>query len=80
MSAPVVKGVLVGEVEEESAAANAGIQGCDIIVGFAGAVVGHPIDLLMIIDRTPINMEQELKVIRDGKELTVSVILEEKAH
>ena len=75
--APVAEGVLVADVEEESPAAKAGIRRGDIIVGFAGAEVGRPIDLLMTIDRTPIGMEQELKFIRDGKELSVSVVLEE---
>jgi serine protease Do len=77
LSAPMAEGVLVGEVEEELAAAEAGIQKGDIIVEFAGSEVGRPIDLLMAIDRTPINTEQELKVIREGKEVSVSVVLEE---
>jgi serine protease Do len=77
-SVPVTEGVLVAEVEGESAAAEAGIQGGDIIVKFAGSEVGRPIDLTMTIDRTPVGTEQEIKVIRDGKELSVSVVLEEK--
>ena len=78
LSAPMAEGVLVGEVEEESAAAEAGIQKGDIIVKFAGSEIGRPIDLLMAIDPTPINTEQGLKVIRDHKEVSVSVVLEEK--
>jgi serine protease Do len=77
-SVPVTEGVLVAEVEGESAAAKAGIQGGDIIIEFAEAEIGRPIDLLMAIDRTPIGTEQELKVIREGKEVSVSVVLEEK--
>jgi serine protease Do len=77
LSAPMAEGVLVEDIEGGSAAAKAGIQKGDIIVGFAGAEVGRPIDLLMTIDRTPIDTEQELKLIRDGKERSVSVVLEE---
>jgi S1-C subfamily serine protease len=40
------------------------------------AEVGRAIDLPMTIDRTPIGTEQELKLIRDGKELSVPVALE----
>jgi S1-C subfamily serine protease len=47
-------------------------------VKFAGSEIGRPIDLLMAIDRTPMGTEQELKVIRDGKEVSVSVVLEER--
>jgi hypothetical protein len=47
-------------------------------VGFAGVEIDRPIELTMTIDRTPIGTEQELKFIRDGKEWSVSVFLEEK--
>ncbi|UCG12892.1 MAG: trypsin-like peptidase domain-containing protein, partial [Deltaproteobacteria bacterium] len=77
LSVSVDEGVLVADVEAESAAANAGIQRGDIIVAFAGTEIGRPNDLPMAIDRTPIGTEQELKLIRDGKELSVSVVLEE---
>jgi serine protease Do len=78
LSVPVPGGALVSDVEEESAADNAGIQERDIIVEFADTAIGRTIDLLMAIDRTPINTEQELKLIRDGKELTMSIFVEEK--
>ena len=74
---PVVEGALVGDVEEESPAAKAGIRRGDIIVEFAGAEIGRAIDLPMTVDRTPIGTEQELKFIRDGREQSVSVVLEE---
>lgn len=77
LTVPMAEGVLVSDVEEDSPAAKAGIRRGDIIVGFAGAEVGRPVDLLMTIDRTPIGEEQELKFIRDGKEMSVSVVLEE---
>lgn len=78
LSIPVAGGVLVAEVEGESPAAKAGIQRGDIIVEFAGAEIGRAIDLPMTVDRTPVGTEQELKFIRDGKEMSVSVVLEEK--
>jgi serine protease Do len=77
LSVPVAEGVLVADVEAESAAAKAGVQSGDIIVEFAGRAIGRANDLPMAIDRTPIGTEQELKLIRDGKELSVSVVLEE---
>ncbi len=79
-SVPVVEGALVGDVEEESPAAKAGIRRGDIIVEFAGVEIGRAIDLPMTVDRTPIGTEQELKFIRDGKERSVSVVLEEMPH
>jgi serine protease Do len=77
MSVPVAKGILVADVEEGSAAAKVGILMGDIVVGFAGTEIGRPIDLPMTVDRTPIGTEQELKFIRDGKEWSVSVVLDE---
>jgi serine protease Do len=70
-SVPVHGGALVGDVEEKSTAAKAGIRRGDIIVEFAGAEIGRAIDLPMTVDPTPIGTEQELKFIRDGKEQTV---------
>ncbi len=77
LSAPVAEGALVAEIGEDSLAAKAGIQRGDIIVEFADAKVCRPIDLLMTIDRTPTGTEQELKLIRNGKELSVSIVLED---
>jgi serine protease Do len=77
LAVPAAEGVLVGEVLEGSPAAKAGIQSGDIIVEFAGSRVGCPVELQMTVDRTPIDTEQQLKLIRDGKEVLVSVVLEE---
>jgi serine protease Do len=76
-SEPMVEGALVGDIEEGSPAAKAGIRRGDIIVEFAGTEIGRAIDLPMTVDRTPIHTEQELKFIRDCKEISVSVVLEE---
>jgi serine protease Do len=74
---PISAGVLVTTVLEESPAAKAGLRSGDIIVEFAGSKVSRTIDLQMTVDRTPIGTEQELKLIRDGKEMSVAVVLEE---
>ena len=69
--------MLVGKVLKESPAAKADIRNGDIIVELAGSKVSRPVDLQMTVDRTPIGKKHELKLIRDGREMSVPVVLEE---
>lgn len=72
---PAGLGVLVYQVIERSAAAQAGIRPLDVIIEFAGTRVRLASDLQEIVERTPIGSRQPVKVVREGRELELQVLL-----
>lgn len=67
------KGVLVTEVMPDTPAAKAGVQELDVIKSFDGKDVDGPRTLQGVVERASIGKKYELKVIRDGKPLTLSI-------
>lgn len=65
------RGALVGSVDDKGPAAKAGIQSGDIIVSFDGHPVTNAADLPPLVGATPIGHAVELKVLRDGHEVTL---------
>ncbi|QDS92619.1 Putative serine protease HtrA [Roseimaritima multifibrata] len=72
---PVGLGVLVYEVINNSAAAQAGIQPLDVILEFAGQRVREPVELQNVVERMPIGSTQPVKIYRKGEELDLNVVL-----
>jgi serine protease Do len=69
------KGALVARVEPDTPAAKAGLQTGDVIVGLDGQEVADARALSrQVADLAP-DSAQSLKVIRDGKEMNVSVTI-----
>lgn len=71
------RGALVGQVLEDSPAQKAGIQAGDIIIGFDDQTISHSSELPPMVGRTRPGVEAPLKIIRDGKQETLSVTIEE---
>jgi membrane-associated protease RseP (regulator of RpoE activity) len=69
-------GALVASVEEDSAAAKAGLQKGDVIVEFAGERVRSAAQLRRLIHETPAGRTVNLQVIRDGQSRTLSAKLQ----
>jgi len=67
------KGVLVGDVVEDSPADKAGIQGGDVIVEFDGKEVKDPTHLRNMVAGTAPNTGTSLKFVREGRSKTVEV-------
>lgn len=65
------RGALVGNVEENSPADKAGVQTGDIIIGFDGHAVDTSSDLPPLVGATVVGRGVEMKVLRDGKEITL---------
>jgi len=80
MGLGVDKGVLVAGVDPNSPAARAGIRGSrssgDVIVAVDGQRVEDFEDLANAIDSKQVGDTVEVSVLRDGRELTLSVTLE----
>ena len=70
-------GVLVREVRDNTPAAKAGVQPGDVILQFAGQPVNNPRELQNIVERSPIGSSQPMVLLRDGKQITVSVTCKE---
>ena len=67
------RGALVAEVLPDSPAAKAGFKSGDVIVEFDGNPIKESGDLPMIVARTPVGKDVGVKVVRDGKERTLTV-------
>jgi serine protease Do len=71
-----VQGAVVTEVRPESAAAKAGLQAGDVIVEFDGQGVAGPREVQNLVERAALDTEHHLTVIRDGKRVTIDVMLQ----
>jgi serine protease Do len=71
------KGALVGEVFEGSPAEKAGLLRGDVIIRFNGDEVGSQRELPTMVAFLPVGQEVDVVVVRNGKEITVEVKLEE---
>lgn len=70
-----VDGVYVSEVVENGAAATAGIEAGDVIVGFNGKSIKTMAELQEALAKTVPGTEAEVKVLRDKKEKEFNVTL-----
>lgn len=64
-------GALVGNVEDGSPADKAGVQTGDVIVSFDGHDVGTSGELPPLVGSTPVGHTVDMKVLRDGHEITL---------
>ena len=69
------RGALVADVTKGGPAGKAGIRPRDVIVEFNGVEVRRMRDLPRIVAETPVGAEVSVKLMRDGKPLTVKVTL-----
>jgi serine protease Do len=75
MSTP--RGALVTEVRNDTPAEKAGVKVGDVITDYAGTPIRDPRQLSAVVARTELGSKQPLKLMRDGKEVTLHVTLQE---
>lgn len=68
-------GAVVSGVAPGGPAEKAGLQSGDIITEFNGKQVSTMSDLPLIVSMTPIGQQSEMKVLRNGQEITANVTL-----
>jgi serine protease Do len=67
--------VVVDGVKVESPAAKAGLKQNDVIVEFRGELVKNNEDLLRRVAATPVGTTAPVKIYRDGRPMTLSVVI-----
>jgi serine protease Do len=71
------KGALVSQVFDKTAAANAGLKPGDLILRFNATEIKQMRDLPFVVARAPIGVPVEMQILRDGKERTLKVTLDQ---
>lgn len=74
---PEQTGALVGEVTPNSPAAEAGLKEGDVIIEFNGKKVTDNRHLRLMVAQTPPGTKVNIKVLREGKEKTLTATLDE---
>jgi len=69
------EGVLVQEVTPESPAAKAGFEPGDVITQYGGKTIHSPRDLQTLVERTTVDSKETVKVLRDGKQVELNVVV-----
>jgi serine protease Do len=70
-------GALVGDITDDSPAAKAGIQRGDAIIEYAGKQVTNPSELRNMVAATAPGKRVSMKILRDGKQLSVAATIAE---
>ncbi len=71
-------GVLISEVHEDGPSAKAGLQRGDVILQYGTESVKDVNHLRNIVARTKVGKQKEIKVLRDGKETPLTLVLGER--
>jgi len=72
---PNANGAIVSDVDPGSAAAKAGVQAGDIVVGYNGQSINQAPDLPPLVGLTKPGTKVPLEIIRDGKKKAIEVIV-----
>lgn len=73
LNLPDQKGVLISEVSDNTPASRAGIKSGDVIVEFNGEKVKDVESFRFLVASTEVGKSVNIKLVRDGKEKTVTV-------
>ncbi|HYM87868.1 MAG TPA: Do family serine endopeptidase [Nitrospiraceae bacterium] len=72
------KGVLISDVNENGPSHAAGVKRGDVVVAFNGKDVQNVSQLRNLVARTIVGKDAQVKVLRDGKEETITVKVAER--
>jgi serine protease Do len=75
LSIKPARGALIAGLDDKGPAKPAGIEAGDVIVSFDGHDIKEMRDLPKIVADTPVGKSVEVKIVRDGKEITKTVTL-----
>jgi len=72
------KGVLISDVNENGPSHAAGVKRGDVVIAFNGKEVQNVSQLRNLVARTIVGRDAQVKVLRDGKEQTITVKVAER--
>jgi len=72
------RGALVSSIAEDSPADRAGLKQGDVITAYQGKPVEDPATLQREVTRTPVGTKAAMKVIRDGRDMDMTVTVGEQ--
>jgi serine protease Do len=72
------KGVLIAQVDSDGPAAKTGLQSGDVILDYNGKETHNSRDLSLAVAETKVGVPAELKVLRNGREMTFHVSIGER--
>ncbi|HYK87787.1 MAG TPA: PDZ domain-containing protein, partial [Acidobacteriota bacterium] len=72
------KGVLVAQVDQDGPAARAGLRSGDVILAYNGKEIHDARDLSLVVAETKVGVPEELRVLRNGDQLTFHVSIGER--
>jgi serine protease Do len=73
-----IEGVLITHVIGDSPADSAGLRQGDIVLAWNGHPVAAPTDLSIRVARMPVGSKAAIKILRDGEELELKVLVGER--
>jgi len=73
------KGALVSNVSEDSPAERAGLKQGDVITAYQGKPIEDTATLQREVTRTPVGTKAAMKVVRDGRDMELTVTVGEQA-
>ncbi|TAL12515.1 MAG: DegQ family serine endoprotease [Nitrospirae bacterium] len=74
------KGALVSSIAEDSPAERAGLKQGDVITAYQGKPIEEPAALQREVTRTPVGTKAVLKVIREGRDMDLTVTVGEQSE
>jgi serine protease Do len=72
------RGALVSSIAEDSPADRAGLKQGDVITAYQGKSIEDPATLQREVTRTPVGTKAAMKVIRDGRDMDMTVTVGEQ--
>ncbi len=75
---PRPEGALVASADKDGPAGKAGIERGDIVLSFNGHPVDDEHELPALVAQTPINQKVPVEVVRNGKHMTIEVMIGER--
>src|SRR5438046_351463 len=72
------KGVIISDMNENGPSHAAGVKRGDVVIAFNGKEVQNVSELRNLVARTIVGMDAQVKVLRDGKEQTITVKVAER--